>query len=305
VPLIRFGLSVLMAIAATRAVDASESQALLKQLDALVNQDTENESLDDLASLRQAAVEAGPTALPHLRRLLTSRRAPVRYRAAYALAYCGQLESADLLLSEFRRSQNQGIKSLACFALARRGSSSDVRFLVRALSGEHYGDEWPPIQVAALSLGVLRERSAIAPLEITARKTPDSIASGAAEEALSWIREGTYDVSSVSAGDELLPILAVMSHGVPRMSESEAFFELAAHRLWKRQGRKWQLEPSQSSPDQVPSISFETFVSADGKRATVAVGVTFGPLNGVGYDYLLSNNAGSWKVIGILPTWIS
>jgi hypothetical protein len=305
VPLIRFALSILMAIAATRVVDASEHQDSLKQLDALITQGTEDESLNDLARLRQAAVEAGPAAVPHLRRLLTSKREPVRYRAAYALAYCGQLESVDLLLGEFRRSQSQGIKTLACFALARRGSSSDIRFLVQALKGEHYGDEWPPIQVAALSLGVLRDPSAIAPLEVTARKTPESIASGAAEDALSWIREGTYDVSSVSGGDELLPVLAVMHHGVPRISESEAFFEVAAHRVWKRQGRKWWLELSEGSPDQEPFISFETFVSTDGKRAAVAVGLTFGPLNGVGYDYLLSNAAGSWKVIGILPTWIS
>jgi hypothetical protein len=307
--LIQLGLTVLVAIGAGQGADASGPQALLQRLDALLRQDTEDESLDDLASLRQAAVNAGPAALPLLRRLLPSKKESVRYRAAYALAFCGQLESADLLLDEFKRSKDQGIKTLACFTLARRGSGSDVRFLVRALHGEHFGDEWPPIQVAALSLGVLRDRSAVAPLEVTARKTPDSIASEAAEEALSWIREGAYDVSpissSVSAVDDLLPVLAVMRHGVPRISESQAFFERAAHRLWKRQGRTWLVEPSQDNPEQVPSISFETLVSADRKRAVVAVGLTFGRLNGVGYDYLLSNSTGSWKVIGILPSWIS
>jgi hypothetical protein len=305
VPLIQLGFSVLVAIGAAQVAHSSEPQALLRRLDALLNRDTEDESLADLVILRQAAVDAGPAALPLLRRLLPSAKRSVRYRAAYALAYSGQLESADLLLDDFNRSQDLGIKTLTCFTLARRGSRSDVRFLIRALQGEHFGDEWPPIQVAALSLGVLRDRSAIAALGVAAKKTPDSIASGAAEEALSWISVGAYDVPSVSAGDALLPVLAVMRHGVPRISESPVFFERGADRLWKRQGRAWMVENSSSNPDKAPLISFEAIVSADGKRAVVAVGLTFGRLNGVGYDYLLSNATGSWKVIGILPTWIS
>lgn len=302
--LIEFGLTALVALGAPQASDVSEPLAV-QRLDALINQDTDDESRGDFTRLRQAAIDAGPTALPLLRRLLASPDELIRYRAAYALAFCGQLESADLLLEEFKRSQDEGLKTVICFTLARRGSESDVRFLVGALKGEHYGDEWPAIQQAALSLGVLRSRSAVASLEVTARKTPSGIAGDAAKEALAWIREGEYDVSAVAAVDDLLPVLAVMRHGVPRVSESHVFVERAAHRLWKREGRTWLVEPSQSTSDAVPSISFETVVSADRKRAVVAVGLTFGRLNGVSYDYLLSNSAGAWRVIGILPTWIS
>ena len=304
--MILLGLISLLAFSLAQATDATHDPAtLLQRLDALITQDTADDSLDDLTNLRNAALDAGPSALPLLRPLLPTASQSVRYRVAYALAFTGQTEIVDPLVAEFKRTKDLSIKAMACFASARRGTDADVRFLIKALKGEQFGDEWPPIEVAALSLGVLRDRSAIAPLQVAAKKTPGSISGGAAAEALSWIRKGTFNVPATSVGDDLLPVLAVMRHGVPRILESPAYFESDAHRVWRRTGRKWSLQPSQNNIEGSPTISFTTVVSADRKRAVVSVGLLFGPLNGVGFDYLLSDRGGSWSVIGILPTWIS
>jgi len=40
----------------------------------------------------------------------------------------------------------------------------------------------------------------------------------------------------------------------------------------------------------------------DSNRAICSVGLTFGPKNGSGYDFVLRKNAGVWEVIGVMPT---
>lgn len=285
--------------------DAAAPRDPVQELVDLVNRSSDDESEKDLVALQRAAVEAGPAAVRVLGQLLASESPSRRSRVAYALAFTAQPEGSDLLLREFTRSKDQGIKGLTCFALARRGTAADIQFLVGALKGEHYGDQWYPIQVAALSLGVLRATSALGPLQATAKKEPSSIASGAAEDAIAWIKGQPFDVQSRINSPGLSPLMAVVSHGIPRIDESAVFYETQAGRMWTREGRIWTVQALPDRKVDGPTISFEPYVSSDNRRAVVAVGLVFGPLNGVGYDYLLALENKEWKVIGVLPTWIS
>ena len=185
-------------------------------------------------------------------------------------------------------------------------SSEDIQFLIRSLAGKHYGSEWPPIQQAAISLGILRAKEAKRPLEQSAAKE-EGFASEAADSALKWIDGDIYSVTpgpNVSTRDSV--ILSLIRFGIPRMDEAAAFLEKESNRVWRREGNTWVYKTSADvSPDNIPSIEFQVHIAPDLKRAICSVGLTFGRLNGSGYDFVLHKNAGGWKVIGVMPTWVS
>jgi hypothetical protein len=268
---------------------------------------TPDSDSDAAEAVVRAALEEGSMVIPQLTRLLASKQGIRSGAAALALAFSGSPDAPRALLDHHNRHPGSANKSIVCFVLPQRASAGDVRFLVRSLRGEHYGSTGPPIEAAALALGIIRDASAVPALEATARKGPGSIAAGAASQALEWIRNGPFEVPP-AASPAVEPMLAVMAHGVPRITASTNFIEHEMDRVWTRRGRTWtvrSLEDSGLEPSDAPSISFETFVTADHSRAIVSVGLTFNPLNGVGYDYLLFRRAGTWRVVGIRPTWIS
>ncbi|HEV7787253.1 MAG TPA: hypothetical protein VGQ28_18065 [Thermoanaerobaculia bacterium] len=177
-------------------------------------------------------------------------------------------------------------------------------FLENCLKGEHFGDTWMPIVSAAFSLGVLRASESREALERTAKKTPESIASGAAEEALRWIALGQWKIEASSMAKIEPPIAAVLRNGVPRTDEAERFFDSDRHLDWIREGATWRVQETDRQGG-VPSLSFHVHVSPDGMRALVSVGVTFGSQNGVGYNYVLRKAGAEWVVQSVFFAWIS
>lgn len=261
-------------------------------------------SSDSLASeLAVAAVDAGPAALPMLRFHLRSRDSKGRgLLAAAALAYIGGEEAVDLLRRRFSAPYSVEARVLLALAFASTGRPHERALLVRWLDGEHYGDEWTPIVAAALSLGVLRETDAI-PALIAAGENADSIAGNAAREAVRWMREGSW---SVSTGDEDVhpAIVAVLANGVPSTDRADVFYDPERDSCWFRASNVWQLSKRDCDVD-APRLRFGLHVSPDGRRALISVGLTFGSLDGIGYDYVVSQVGNVWRVQGVMFTWIS
>ena len=249
--------------------------------------------------------DLGKQALPFLETMLLQSDKTKSYLAAYSIAVIGGTKSADILKKAYNKKQDIGFKTLLCFSLASTGRKTDIGFLVRALHGEHIGDEGPPIQQAAFSLGVLRAKEAKSALQKTASKQ-SGFASEAADYALSWLNGDMWDTDMRENTITDSIIYSLFRFGIPRLDESTAFVEKASNRIWYRKGKNWTHEPlTDSITDKVPSISFQTHVTQDEMRAICSVGLLFGPLNGSGYDIILKKRDGIWKVIGIMQTWVS
>jgi hypothetical protein len=139
----------------------------------------------------------------------------------------------------------------------------------------------------------------------TAKK--EGFASAAAESALKWIDGDIWRVApvqNISIQDSV--VLSLIRFGIPRMKESRAFMGKKSNRIWRREENTWGPETAEkASPENIPSIVFTVHIAPDSNRAIYSVGLTFGPLNGSGYDFVLRKNAGAWKIIGIMAAWVS
>jgi len=255
-------------------------------------------------ALIEAAIDAGPNAVAQITPYLKGNKNQ-QSAALVALAYIGGDTALTTLRRFYDRTHSTEAKAILCFALASRGSSDDRAFLIKSLVGEQFGDEWPPIVSAAFSLGLLRTHEALGALKATAAKEKGSIASDAASEAIRWIEHGRWEVElppSASLPDKA--IAAALSNGVPRSNESTAFFDKRRGRIWSQKNGDWSYR--QGAPERdLPSITFDVHFNPQSTRAIVSVGLMFGPLNGVGYDYLLRSDGNTWDVEGIVFTWIS
>jgi hypothetical protein len=282
---------------------ALDSPPDIQRLRSLIERATD--PADAVDGLPQAAIDAGPSAIPVLREILTRDQSRQGQLAAVALAYIGGETTVDLLLQRFKATKDLQIKSLLATAMASTRLSAENRvFLEDCLRGEQFGDEWMPIVSAAFSLGVLRASESRAALEKTSKETPGSIASGAAEEALRWIAVDNWKLEIAPVAKVEPPIGAVLRNGVPRTNEAARFFDPDRHLYWIREGSTWRVKEADSHGD-APSLSFHVHMSPDGTRALVSVGVTFGPLDGVGYDYVLRKESTEWVVQSVFFTWIS
>ncbi len=155
---------------------------------------------DDLDAVLRAALDATADDRSRLVTILRRGTSAQRAAALAALAYAGGDEAIATLQREGHPATDTYRRALLCFALAGRGTRDDRAVLTRELRGEHFGDEWPPIVAAALSLGVLRAADATAALERVANTGDGSGAAAAAGEALRWIRNGPWRIRAAGLG---------------------------------------------------------------------------------------------------------
>ena len=240
--------------------------------------------------------------VPSLAELLARGTEAQQSAAMVALGYGG----GDAAIAALRAHARPGdpVSAMLCLALGQRGTAADRADLTRALDGEHIGDEWPPIVAAALALGVLRGREAVPALEHTAVDDGSS-ASGAAREALRWIEHGDWKVDALPAtSDEDRIIAAAFRNGIPRTDETAVFNDDDRGGAWIRNGDAWRFRAGARAADGA-HLGFAARLNAARTRAILSISLTFGPLNGGGYDYLLTRDAAGWRVRGVFFTWIS
>ncbi|MFY9825257.1 MAG: HEAT repeat domain-containing protein [Thermoanaerobaculia bacterium] len=280
---------------------AQDSPPEVQKLRSLIGKATDlSDAFDEIP---RAAIDAGPAAIPMLRKILLHGKGPQGELAAFSLAYIGGEPAVDLLRQRFQATQDRNVKTTLAMAMASTRLTADGRaFLENSLEGEQFGDQWMPIVSAALSLGVLRSTSSVEALEKASKE--DSIASHAAREALRWMALDHWEIEASSKA-KIGPLLAaVLRNGVPRTDEAERFFDRDRRLVWIRENVVWKVQEADSGGD-LPLLSFHVHTSPDGRRALVSVGTTFGPLNGTGYDYVLRKEGAEWVVQGVFFTWIS
>lgn len=264
-------------------------------------------------SLFEAAlIDAGELAFPVLRKALSDRSNEAKhYLAAYGIALIGGASSRDILKEEYQETKDIRIKSFLSFCMGSTGDPEDIRFLKRSLKDETLDDEGEIVgdpESAALSLGVLRVSDAIDDLKFLAGRDQSSIDSHAAQEVLKWIgREVPATPQSANASEREQLILSMFRSGIPRTDESDIFFEEKQNLKWIWKDNSWNFYKTvmNAASKDAPRISFDVIQNRDKTTAIIKVGLIFGPLNGKGYTYVLKKNAGQWKVVGILSTWIS
>jgi len=253
-----------------------------------------------------ATMEMQEKALPILLQALTDPDENKRYLAIQCLASIPGPEAASALRKRYTETKDIWIKTARCSVLAASATPDDVRFLIQSLKGKPCGDEGVPMAAAAYSLGILRAKEAEAALKTAAQTYEGSLASQAARCALNWIngpRWKTPQQTSASGADAV--ILSVLRFGIPRSDESEVFLDSNGKRLWKRKGDSWSHETRTDHAQALPSINFSVAFTRDSQRAVCSVGLTFGPLNGSGFDIILKKEGQDWRVVGICQTWIS
>jgi hypothetical protein len=231
-------------------------------------------------------------------------RNDTRYAAAYALALLNDPQAQDALYARLARGRDIRLKALAAMGAGSVRRPKDVPFLCEALHGEPFGDEWPPIEAAALSLSVRGASECRDALEQAAKG--ESISAGAALLALSAAAAKPRCRGSSALGDSEGAVQAVMNCAVPRSEEAPAFYEATRNRVWFHAAGGWATRaPAPSEPRLLPTISLTTVFGQRGERGLVSVALTFGPLNGSGYDYLVAREGSEWVVLALQSTWIS
>ena len=239
--------------------------------------------------------DTDPADIPALVDVMSRGTEPQRMLASYALGYAGGDAAIDALRSHL--GDTRPASSLLCLALGVRGTATDRADLIRALDGVHFGEQVPPIGAAALTLGVLRERSAIPALEwlANALRWDDSVA----HEALRWIRHGPWTVDGAPAAtDEDRIIAAVLRSGLPDGGEPGAFQDDARGGVWIFDGNAWRFRAG-ARTDKTRSLDFEVTMNRDRTRAILSVSLGY-----AGYDYLLIRGTDGWQVRAAAQTWI-
>jgi hypothetical protein len=251
-----------------------------------------------------ALAASSPDCIPALTRQLADG-GKSGYAAAFALALIGNPTAQDALYSALGRVKDRRLKTLAAFGASALGRPSDLAFLCSALEGEHFGDEWRPIEAAALSLAILQVDPCDSALRVGA--TDDgSIAGNAKRFALRVIADKPPCRARATDSPTASAIAAVLSCAVPRSDEAPAFLHVGANEVLEPSPGGWNSRPvAQGEAESLPTLATKVTLGPHGDRALVDVGLYFGPLNAIGYQYIVVRDADDWVVRGLRATWIS
>jgi hypothetical protein len=272
-----------------------------------------------------AALECGEAALPRMDRVLTESilgaedaDQPIyqsrdnAWLASYCISLSGEPGAKAILERAYGQSedewQHESIRAALCSLMGSGRDPEDIRFLEGALQGDYSGNTQRPCDDAALALGVRRASESLDALKRCRELNSNRLIGQAASAAIEWIEVGEYEVPSLNTPNEQdALLLAILRNGVGRAHDAVFLYEYGNGRKWALTGKRWNVEtvPKADAIRLFPSIRLDSYVTRDGQRALVAVGLNFGIRNGSGYNYLLRKVDGIWKVECIYSTWVS
>ena len=280
---------------------------------------TEKELREAKRQMPKLCLEAGDKAIPvvsqSLSKILTDLPSHPTREAGMAgeigedcLIRIGGPDVVGLFRKLYDQSKDETAKDVLraalCWAMASTGSPEDIRFLIESLKGPLGGPKGLAPRAAAYGLVVLRPESARTALE--ARASEYENVREEVKFALARIKGKPWITPEMdSVKDEDLVVLALLGFGIPHMRESDSFVEPKANRIWIFSNNTWRFEPFEAQGPFAPGNTLEVFVTKDRKRAMVSVSITCGNACGYGYDFMLRKDEAGWRVVGLLPTWIS
>ena len=257
-------------------------------------------------------LELGDKAIPLLSeaiRHVIPSNAELAQIALDCLVRIGGSKVVELFRRMYNESQDESLRNAMraalCGSMQSTGSPQDIQFLIESLKGPLYGPNAVAPSAAAYALAVLKPQSAKAPLEKRAKEYKDGFPSEVefALDRINGMEWKTPQADSARGMDVL--ILTVFRFGIPHITVSDSFFERKTARIWKRDGSEWRFESPPPKVEDLPSISFDVFVTKDGRRAICSVGIVCGNVCGYGYDFVLKKDNAGWRVVGLFPTLIS
>lgn len=252
-------------------------------------------------------IDAGAFVIPMLEKAVSNGEdESKRVSAANLLAIIGGDAVIDILKENALTRNVPSMEAALCIARMARGNDEDVAYLIDRMSSG--GREWIPAQ-AALGLGLLRSRTAIPQLELTANKENKDLTSSAATTALRWMSEGSRECvpDGIKESDAGV-ISAIFRSGIPDIGDIDHMEDIRNRGMWRLDGNSWVFAKKaddgrsgasglRSTPAQGECrIEWEDIhISPDGKRALATVGLDIGSRIS-GYDYILERTGGSWIV---------
>lgn len=262
-------------------------------------------SSDTPEEFTHATIEAGPAAIPALREVVERHENDMqRDLGLAALGFIGGSAAVSLLKREYDEGDTR-LEGLLAFAFASMDSPENRSILIRILEADPTSESRPLIQEAAWSLGILRATEAIDSLRMVAQRRPIFADSSAARDALRWIEKGFWRVATERLTEQERAVAAVLRNGIPGISEGWFYIDSEQKGFWILGTSGWTFDQTKPEGEASGMISFDTFISSDGTRALVSVGLHCGMLCGFGYDYLLRRDETDWKVQALISTWVS
>lgn len=257
-------------------------------------------------------LEAGDTALPVLKWQLSRGSKKQKDLAVLGLSYLRGDTAVRLLLETYnrliepndaqspksRKLSSAYVRQQLCNAMASRGSTADVIFLVASLR-----DPDPDVVLsAAYALEVLRETKGLEALDGCADREEER--GPAVAQACRWsaakIRSGPVSYRQF-ADERTGAIASVFASGVP--VDVGDWADWQAGHDWAVSGR-WH-ETTLQSPDHRAKLQLRVYLTEDKRSALVKVDYYCGFLCGAGYESALSRKGGVWTVDSVRLMWLS
>jgi hypothetical protein len=252
------------------------------------------ESFFDLVPI---AIDAGPSAVPYLKQMLSSKDPKKKINAAELLAYIGGEEAIEAL-QDAQEAGSREFDWALCSAVASRGNRSDIMFLINAMNPNHpHSQDFSP--TAIYSLGILRAKEAIPALERETKREAGDIRADAAKDVLNWIRGKPVSVRAeeLSTPDRDI-ISAIFVNGIPRTRIFKQLKDRERNAFWIRKKNLWEFRKDHKG-DGFPAISFDIHLSPDESRALVIVDVVWVPGSSTKYNFILQKTESTWKLRSI------
>ena len=260
-----------------------------------------------LASVSTAAVyAAGERCIPTWIDSLQSGMPGTSSVARYALMLTGGRTAVDALRSDYVRSPNRASRLAVIGAMATTGSREDIAFLSTQLQGQpHDPNDWPGIEAAAVTLGLLRATAARDSLTAALGRNGQNSFSGRAIAAALTSLDRPPCADSI-VGDTTQALIRIVMQCGPESMSTRARYLTEASGVWSFTGGVWRLGAGAPADSGVKTrVSTTATIEPDGRHAEVRVLTSCGRLCGEGWTYRLMFIGGTWRVVAAVMNWVS
>jgi hypothetical protein len=253
--------------------------------------------------MRPAVANAPATCATAIAPLLDVR-GEVAFSAAWALAFMGSADGQDALYSVAKRRPHFRLTAAAAVGAGVLARPADLDFLCQIVATKGRQDEWPAVEAAALSIGLIGWSGCNEALHRVA-KEEGTLTGAAARRALDTQASAHPCRTGPSPSTDQL-LKTVLDCGIPSSDRAPAFFDVFAESVWMRSADGWVRRPaSDEERSKLPKMVLSPWFAKARDRAIVEVALWFGPVDAIGYDYLLLRDGESWVIRGVRRTLIA
>jgi hypothetical protein len=241
-----------------------------------------DEDLEEEDGIRELFA-LGDAAVPSLIKFLSDTSKDRRAGAARGLAYIGNQEGMRALRNAVKAESDEETKSaMGCFlagGLVETKSESDLHFLRSSVEKAHFADDDEkdfPAFCAAIALGMMGRSDSLPILRRAAGA--DLLDSQEIGKAILWMENKSTSGQATTG---------------PSLSAEELI-------------KKTVLEGTFFAQEERSEISVERLIfNRHRSKALVSLEIYQNPKSAQGYDLVLAEESGAWRVVGIWFAWVA